>query len=351
MMNGDRTQLNPEQAARVLGQVLPHGNTVDALIMLPEWMAPTASSLKSAMTALGHRVTMAIQPEPDPATMGVAECADCWVPSEPGPERLMILCGVRPWAEPVDGDHLVELEAMTRREALLAQGRRLLFIDWPRGARRDAEIDLRPAAMRDIYGRAFDIDYDVMRGWNHTLLGHVEGARSVHIRCPAGTDLRLSVAGRRWLPEDCALSSDEPAVYLPGGEIYTAACEDSATGQVIFHHVGEQRIARFERGQLLSVERADGTLDEGLGEEMGVGIEPLCELGIGTNPWAPPWQIGTLYEKSAGTLHVAVGGNAHFGGERDSPRHMDLIIRAPELIIDGESIPLPPALWQPKEPA
>ena len=263
---------------------------------------------------------------------------------------MLVLSGVRPWANQVEGDHLVEIEAMIRREALLAAGQRLLFIDWPRGARRDAEIDLRPVAMRDIYKRAFDIDYDVMRTWNRALLKHVERAQHVQISCPAGTEIKLSVAGRRWLAEDCALGADEPAVYLPGGEIYTSVCEESATGQVIFHHTGHPRIARFDKGKLLSVEHADGTPDEELGEEMGVGQEPLCELGIGTNPWAPPWQIGTLYEKSAGTVHVAVGGNAHFGGLRDSPRHMDLIIREPELMIDGRQIPLPPALWMKKEP-
>ncbi|MGB0589824.1 MAG: hypothetical protein ACPGU1_09110 [Myxococcota bacterium] len=349
MMNGDGTQLNREQASRALAQVLPRAEGQAALVMLPSWMCATAESLSAAMTALGYQVTLALQPEPDPVTMSVSDCADRWVPSGSRTETLMVLCGVRPWAESVAGDHLIEIEAMTRREALLAAGQRLLFIDWPRGARKDAEIDLRPDAMRAIYSRAFDIDYDVMRRWNEALLARVAGAEEVRIRCPAGTDLRLSVAGRRWLPEDCILGDKEPAVYLPGGEIYTAAREDSAMGQVVFHHVGEQRVARFAQGQLLSVEYADGTPDDALAEEMGVGHEPLCELGIGTNPWAPPWQIGTLYEKSAGTVHVAVGGNAHFGGERDSPRHMDLIIRAPELTINGESIPLPPALWQTKE--
>ena len=68
-------------------------------------------------------------------------------------------------------------------------------------------------------------------------------------------------------------------------------------------------------------------------------------MGIGTNAWAPPWQIGTLYEKSAGTVHVAVGGNAHFGGQRESPRHGDLVIRDPQMWVDGQPLPLPEAEW------
>jgi leucyl aminopeptidase (aminopeptidase T) len=282
--------------------------------------------------------------------MSASDCADGWVPRQGGRADLLVLCGVRPWRESVDGDHLVEIEAMTRREALLAAGQRMLFVDWPRGARRDAEIDLRPVEMAQLYRRALDMDYAEMRRWNHRLSEWLEGSESVEITCPEGTALTLSVAGRRWLPEDCVLGPAEPAVYLPGGEIYTAAVEESARGQVAFRHIGEPRLARFESGLLVAVERADGSADADLGEEMGVGTEPLCELGVGTNPWAPPWQVGTLYEKSAGTVHVAVGGNAHFGGLRDSPRHMDLIIRAPTVTVDGRSLDLPPARWDDAEP-
>ena len=73
-------------------------------------------------------------------------------------------------------------------------------------------------------------------------------------------------------------------------------------------------------------------------------------MGIGTNAWAPPWQIGTLYEKSAGTVHVAVGGNAHFGGQRQSPRHADLVIRDPQFLVDRQVVPLPSADWRSFQP-
>jgi hypothetical protein len=345
MMNGDGGQLNHDQARRVLGAVLGDCTAGTVAIGLPTWMSGLAASLEAALESLGWSATLRLLPEPDPATMSVAACADRWIPGEVGTFELLLLCGVRPWRDPVDGDHHVELEAMRRREALLAAGQRLLFIDWPRGARRDAEVDLRPAEMAELYRRAIDVDYAELRRWNHSLAETLKGAESVRITCPEGTALSLSVAGRRWLSEDCVLGPDEPAVYLPGGEVYTAAVEDSAMGQVAFRHVGEPRLARFEAGQLVAVERADGTLDAELGQEMGAGTEPLCELGVGTNPWAPPWQVGTLYEKSAGTVHVAVGGNAHFGGRRDSPRHMDVIIRAPRIEIDGRPLELPPARW------
>ena len=347
MMNGDGGQLNHDQARRILEAVLGDcaGGTVR--VLLPAWMSATARTLHGALGALGCEATLDLLPVPDPATMSVDACADRWVPPGTGSVDLLVLCGVRPWSGSVDGDHLVELEAMKRREALLAAGQRLLFLDWPRGARRDAEVNLLPIEMAHLYRRALDVDYAEMRRWNHALFARLEGSERVRITCEEGTALSLSVAGRTWLPEDCVLGPGEPAVYLPGGEIYTPAVEDSAEGQVAFRHVGEPRMARFDGGLLVAVERADGTADVALGDEMGVGSEPLCELGVGTHPWAPPWQVGTLYEKSAGTVHVAVGGNAHFGGMRDSPRHMDLIIRAPRFEVDERLIDLPPARWSP----
>ena len=348
-MHQESTQLDEQSATRVLSQVMGKARYEEALIMLPTWMGHLAKTLERALNTLGVTVSLRSMQPPDPSSMSVSACADRWVPRNAPSTTLMVLSGVRPWSHSIEGDHLIEIEAMTRREALLAQGQRILFIDWPQGARRDAEIDLRPEAMVRIYRRALEIDYPSMRAWNQRLYEALAGAKHLHIRCPEGSDLKCSVQGRSWLKEDCLLGEKEPAVYLPGGEIYAPVMEESAEGRVVFHHMGHARIAYFKRGKLLSVERRDGSSDEALAEEMGVGVEPLCEVGIGSNQWAPPWQIGTIYEKSAGTLHVAVGGNAHFGGLRDSPRHMDLIIRAPTLEVDGTSLSLPSGLWDQKE--
>ena len=239
---------------------------------------------------------------------------------------------------------------MQNREGLKKQGIRLVFFEWPRGARLDREVDLGSKDLASIFENAIVGVYDDIRSWNAKLIPLVTPASTVHIRCPHGTDLTLSIKDREWLSEDCLLGEREPAIYLPGGEIYTAAQENSANGRAVFYYCGERRIATFTDGLLTDVLLEDGSSDKERGEEMGVGTEPLCEFGIGTNPWAPPWQIGTIYEKSAGTVHVAVGGNAHFGGLRDSPRHADLVIREPIVTLDGETLELPPARWNSLNP-
>lgn len=318
-----------------------------ALVLLPAALTGTASSLADGLAELGLSVeTTLVLDESFRQASCATEAAMGWVPAPARHDHdLLLLCGARPWAVPFDDDHLIELAAMAHREALVAAGRRLVFVEWPRGARRDLEVDLRPEAMAALFERAVRVDYGALRASNRRLQGRLRGARELRVECDDGTALTVSVAGRTWLSEDCLLGAEEPAIYLPGGEVYAPAIEDSAAGRVAFKHVGAPRIARFEAGLLVAVETPSGTADTSLGEELGVGSEPLCEVGLGTNPEAPPWQVGALYEKSAGTLHVAVGGNAHFGGQRDSPRHMDLIVRRPRVWVDGEPLDLPEAAW------
>lgn len=338
--------LDRDVAGRVLAATVAGPLPDRAAVLFPAVLGDTARVLAGALEHMGVSCRVDLINDESFQHRAPSDAAQGWVPSLDGePPPLLVLFAAQPWADPFDGDHLIELAAMENREALLAAGHRLVFVEWPRGARLDEEVDLRSQHMAEIFSRGLDIDYDALRIRNGELLAQVGQASEVAITCPSGTDVRLSVAGRRWIAEDCCLGSDEPAIYLPGGEVYVAAREDSAEGAVHFRFCGAPRVALFRAGMLVAVERADGSQDEDLEEELGAGVEPLCEVGIGTNPWAPPWQIGTLYEKSMGTAHVAVGGNAHFGGQRHSPRHGDLIIRDAQVRVDGVPLPLASGKW------
>lgn len=323
----------------------------DALVIFPAVLKESAEQIAEALRAIGIGSQVILSPEEDFQALSPEQAAARWVPP-PGPETpaLLVLYGAQPWETPFDEDYRIELVAMKNREALKASGQRILFLEWPRGARRDAEVDLSPSAMAEIFRRSLDINYEEMRRWNAELLQRFQGSAAARIQCPEGTELRVSIQGRDWIGEDCVMGEVEPAVYLPGGEVYVPVVENSAQGQVAFRFCGERRVASFVDGLLTSIVGPDGEPDLQLEEELAAGSEPLCELGVGTNTWSPPWQIGTLYEKSAGTVHVAVGGNAHFGGRRDSPRHADLIIRTPRLWVDDQEVVLPRADWGQLDP-
>jgi leucyl aminopeptidase (aminopeptidase T) len=45
-------------------------------------------------------------------------------------------------------------------------------------------------------------------------------------------------------------------------------------------------------------------------------------------------------EKIKGTVHLAIGDNAHFGGTVESDLHEDFVLPHPELFLDGELVDL-----------
>ncbi len=79
---------------------------------------------------------------------------------------------------------------------------------------------------------------------------------------------------------------------------------------------------------------APGRLDNLPGGE--AFIAPM--LGIGTNPKAQSIESLLGAEKIEGTVHIAIGDNAHIGGVVHADLHMDFVLWAPDLTLDGETI-------------
>jgi leucyl aminopeptidase (aminopeptidase T) len=127
-------------------------------------------------------------------------------------------------------------------------------------------------------------------------------------------------------------------IYLPGGEVYAPAVEDSARGALAFSSWGTPYRMRIEGG--LPVDLTGGTEPRrrALSDSLRLGTEPLCEVGIGTNPRAAPLEVGALVEKALGTAHVAFGANTHFGGVHAGPVHADLVIASPDIDVDGRML-------------
>ncbi len=73
-----------------------------------------------------------------------------------------------------------------------------------------------------------------------------------------------------------------------------------------------------------------------------LGDNPLArnlgELGIGTNDKARVIGVVLEDEKVYGTAHIALGSNDTFGGQVAAGIHLDGVIIALELYLDGEPI-------------
>ena len=174
------------------------------------------------------------------------------------------------------------------------------------------------------------------------LAGWMEDKEEVRVRAP-GTDIRLGIAGRRWIP--CVGEHN-----MPDGEFFTGPVEDSVEGEVAFSFpatYGGREVAgvrmRFEGGRVVdaSAERGEEFLHEMLATDDGA--RRLGELGVGTN-----YGIGTgtkeilLDEKIGGTVHMAIGMSyPETGGSNDSAVHWDMVVdlrQGGSITVDGTEL-------------
>ena len=212
-----------------------------------------------------------------------------------------------------------------------------------------AEASMSLAEYEDFYYRAcLATDEDPVTAWERQsdqvrhLADWIDGKEEVHIQGP-GTDIKLGVAGRTWIP--CVGEHN-----MPDGEFFTGPVEDTAEGEVSFSFpatYGGREVSgvrfRFEAGRVAdaSAERGEEFLFEML--DTDDGARRLGELGIGTN-----YGIATgtkeilLDEKIGGTVHMAIGMSyPESGGTNDSAVHWDMVCdlrQGGSITVDGTEL-------------
>ena len=143
-----------------------------------------------------------------------------------------------------------------------------------------------------------------------------------------GTDLRLSVAGRR---------TDVDAGFgnMPGGEFFVCPVETSAEGTIVFSEFpavwGGRELRgvrlRFSEGRVVdaSAESDEDFLLQTL--DTDEGARRIGELGIGCNPGIDRYTRNVYFdEKMNGTVHLALGmGFDYVGGTNESAIHWDIV--------------------------
>jgi len=201
-------------------------------------------------------------------------------------------------------------------------------------------------AYSDMFWRALDIDYAELRRRADAVTAALEGADTVRIRSPKGTDVTLGIKGRP-LDKDIGVVTDAARLSnLPAGEVCLAPLEDQAEGTVVFDLAFwdgrriEDLEVRFEHGVARPVRAARefeyfrGVLASASGDADRIG-----ELGIGLNPAVgEPCGYTLTDEKILGTVHLALGDNGMLGGVNDSTLHWDMMVLRPTVEVDGRPL-------------
>lgn len=181
------------------------------------------------------------------------------------------------------------------------------------------------------------------------LVGAIDGHDQVRVTSAAGTDLSLSVLGRRCLPILPVPERGKPyGLSIPlWGEYNWAPLEDRSNGVVVIdglseaghvmHSVSEPVVITIENGRAVAIEGGADADDFRRVLATDAGAAVLGELGVGGNPKA---MLGRETEKALlGTIHVGFGNNAAYpGGVNRSAIHVDGVVRDVTLEVDGQVV-------------
>lgn len=158
-----------------------------------------------------------------------------------------------------------------------------------------------------------------------------------------GHELTFSVEGRLGIRSTGVIRQPGEYGNIPSGESYIAPIETSANGEILVDgsiaNIGvlkEPLLLKIKNGRLEEAIGPDGPrLLALLGEGNG---RIIAEFGIGANKSAILCGNVLEDEKVYGTIHIAFGSNAPFGGANASDVHIDCVVKSPIVYFDGQQV-------------
>lgn len=199
-----------------------------------------------------------------------------------------------------------------------------------------------PGVTADMLARVMAVDFEQMARRSGAVSELLSQSSQARVTCPRGTDLELDLTGRTAVSDDGDLGAPGAFGNLPCGEGFIAPL--GGRGRIVASSLAPFGLS--EPPATLTVEdgRITGAQD-GLGPEFLARLrdhgEPgtnLAELGVGTNDRATLSGNILEDEKVLGTVHVAFGASAGFGGSVSVPIHLDVVVLDASLEVDGRPV-------------
>lgn len=245
-----------------------------------------------------------------------------------------------------------------------------------------------PGITVDMMNRTAAIDYKELQG-RCVKLGEIfEGAVSVRVTAPGGTDLIVPVNGRKLLFDDGDFSKPGTGGNIPAGEVFISPVVggselknsegkifeqqcDGCEGVIVYDgsmtfsdgdSILETPITcRVEKGYVSEISggaeakrllktvteaetrsiayEKEGKLPSGMGAVYKKNARNIGELGIGLNPAAMITGNMLEDEKAFHTCHFAIGEN--YDNDAPSLIHLDGVVREPTIVLtygDGSTV-------------
>jgi leucyl aminopeptidase (aminopeptidase T) len=199
-----------------------------------------------------------------------------------------------------------------------------------------------PQVTADMLARLMAVEFDALARRAQAVARLLDDADEARISCPRGTDLHLDLSGRRGLADDGDLTAPGAFGNLPCGEGFIAP--RGGEGRVMASTLVMGGVAPapvplvVERGRLARAEGEEGERFLAHLERHGAPGLNLAELGVGTNDRARLSGNVLEDEKILGTIHVAFGDSAGFGGDVSAGIHEDVVVLDPTLDVGATRV-------------
>jgi leucyl aminopeptidase (aminopeptidase T) len=208
-----------------------------------------------------------------------------------------------------------------------------------------ARIATMSGVTEDILRRFLQVDLLQMKARTNMLADILDRGARVLLTSNRGTELTFSIAGRIAHGRKASIF-DQPGYWgnIPCGEAFIAPVEDSVNGKLVIDasiagiglvdgdtafSIAEGNIVHIEGG--VAARQFEALLDHRAKRQ-------VAEFGIGTNDKAQITGTTIEDEKVLGTCHIAFGNNKFFGGTNEVGFHIDCVMRAPTIVVDGRTI-------------
>jgi len=215
-------------------------------------------------------------------------------------------------------------------DSLNASGVRAVFLGYPSSS--DAAVNqLNFATYQKAFWEAVGADYQSISAEGNKLKQILEGAKTVRVTSPSGTDLTFSIGNRPVLLDDGIMTTEKAQAHLaltrfvslPSGTLSLAPMETSANGKVVIPRAQCQykpllgQSSTFKEGRLENYKAEKG--GECFNETIAAYSGPKDVFGVfqfGLNPAAKVMEDPGDYRPSyaAGLVTIGIGDNSLMGG-------------------------------------
>lgn len=194
----------------------------------------------------------------------------------------------------------------------------------------------------DMFFTCMRVDWALLAERTKKLAERINRAGELLVETSNGTRMHFCKRGRSAAADDGLLTQPGSFGNLPAGEVYLAPLEGASAGVMVLEYAPMRKLASpleliVEKGRITEI-RGDEPYRKNLEEKLAENADngSIAELGIGANERASRPDNILEAEKILGTIHIALGDNAGFGGTVSTPFHEDFVFYGPTLTGVGE---------------